>query len=168
MKFDVSGVLYGVVNCGRGFVAGDSFLVRIALSGAITVIGETKDSTGASIGIDGMAFALDFQGQSLQGADFAGANLQGADFQCANLQQADFAGALLRGADLSCANMQHADLTGATLTGLSSGQETNFNDANMQHVILTGAVCGSPNYITATGAHTQQAVDVPAACSPPL
>jgi len=56
MKFNNGGVLYAVINCGRGFVTGDSFLATIATSGAITVIHETEDATGASLGMDGIAW----------------------------------------------------------------------------------------------------------------
>jgi len=45
-----------VINCGRGFVSGDSFLAKITLTGAITVIGETQDATGTSLGMDGIAW----------------------------------------------------------------------------------------------------------------
>jgi hypothetical protein len=56
MKFNNGGILYAVINCGRGFVAGDSFLATIATSGVITDIHETVGGTGASIGIDGIAW----------------------------------------------------------------------------------------------------------------
>ena len=109
-----------------------------------------------------------FQGANLQNANLANANLQAANLQGDNLQNANLAGANLQGANLQGDNLQHANLAGAILTGLSSTQMTNFNAANMQQVTLTGALCGSPNYITAAGANTQKAVNVPAACVPPL
>jgi len=115
---------------------------------------------------------------NLSGYNLSGDNLQNANLQYTDLQNANLRGANLHGADLANAfamaasfqgaNLQNADLAGATLTGLSASQETDFDGANMQDAILTGASCGSPNYITASGANTQGAVNVPAACNPPL
>ena len=56
MKFNNGGVLYASINCGRGFVTGDSFLAKITTSGAITVIHETEDATGTSLGMNGIAW----------------------------------------------------------------------------------------------------------------
>jgi Pentapeptide repeats (8 copies) len=115
---------------------------------------------------------------NLSGYDLSGDNLQNADLQYADLHNANLHGANLKGANLANtfamganfqgAGLQNANLAGATLTGLSASQMTNFNGANLQRATLTSAICGSPNYITASGANTQDAVDVPAACSPPL
>jgi len=106
---------------------------------------------------------VNLQYAKLSGLDLAGFNLAGD-----NLQYANLSGANLQGANLSGADLQQANLAGATLTGLSPSQPTNFNGANIQNAILSGAICGSPNYITASGANSQNAVNVPAACSPPL
>lgn len=134
------------------------------------------DLAGYDLRGDDLQFAnlsgIDLQGADLRGADLeyadlAGANLQGADLQGAALPYADLAGASLQGADLSGAGLQFADLTGATLTGLSSSHETNFDGASLNHADLLNAVCGSPNYILASGANTN-ALSVPAACQPPL
>ena len=107
-------------------------------------------------------------GDNLQNADLRFADLLNANLQGANLKGANLANTFAMGANFQGANLQNADLTGATLTGLSANQTTNFNGANLQHAILTGAICGSPNYITASGANTQNAVNVPADCNPPL
>lgn len=106
-------------------------------------------------------------GANLQFADLRGLDLSGIDLAGANLQHADLAGSTLSGANFAGANLQWADLSGATLTGTTAAS-TDFNGANMQHVNLAGAVCGTPNYITASGANLQHAQSVPASCAPPL
>ena len=106
---------------------------------------------------------VNLQYKNLSGLDLAGFNLAGD-----NLQYTNLAAANLQGANLSGANLQYSNLSGATLTGLSPSQVTNFDGANMQLATLTGAICGSPNYITASGVNSQGAVNVPASCSPPL
>ena len=106
-------------------------------------------------------------GANLQFADLRGLDLNGVDLAGANLQHADLAGSTLSGANFAGANLQWADLAGVTLTGTTTAS-TDFNGANMQHVNLAGAVCGTPNYITASGANLQHAQSVPASCTPPL
>jgi len=106
-------------------------------------------------------------GANLQNANLAGANLQGATLQGANLQNAVLSGSTLSSANLAGANLQHADLSVAILTGTSTAS-TDFNGASMQHANLAGAVCGTPNFITASGANLNQAQFVPVSCAPPL
>jgi hypothetical protein len=107
------------------------------------------------------------QGADLQGADLAGADLAGANLAGANLSWADLGGASLSGAHLNGATLVDADLAGATLTGVSASEETDFDGADLWGADLTQASCGTPNYITATGA-TLHAIGVPASCHPPL
>jgi uncharacterized protein YjbI with pentapeptide repeats len=111
-----------------------------------------------------------FQGDNLQYANFAGDLAIGTNFQGVNLQHADLAGTVVQGADFQGDNLENAVLAGATLTGLgpAPSQLTNFNGANLQYIDLTGAFCGTPNYITATGANLRGASGVPASCNPPL
>jgi phosphatidylinositol-3-phosphatase len=131
------------------------------------------DLAGLSLQGDDLAGAdlvdANLQGADLLGADLQGADLEGAHIQGANLQSSDLAGVNLRGAQLQGTNIKDADLTGSILTGLgpASVQETNFDGADLDHAVLTHAVCGSPNYITATGA-TLGAIGVPSSCRPPL
>jgi sugar lactone lactonase YvrE len=106
-------------------------------------------------------------GANLQFADLRGLDLSGIDLAGANLQHAKLTGSTLSGANFTGANLQWADLSGATLTGTTTAS-TDFNGANMQHVNLAGAVCGTPNYVTASGANLQNARSVPADCTPPL
>jgi hypothetical protein len=106
-------------------------------------------------------------GANLQFADLRGLDLSGIDLAGANLQHADLAASTLSRANFAGANLQWADLAGATLTGTAAAS-TDFNGANMQHVDLAGAVCGTPNYIAASGANLQHAQSVPASCTPPL
>jgi len=110
----------------------------------------------------------DLSGDNLQNADLQFANLLNANLHGANLKGANLANTFAMGANFQGGTLQNADLTGATLTGLSASQMTNFNGANLQQATLTGATCGSPNYIAASGANTQNAVNVPADCNPPL
>jgi phosphatidylinositol-3-phosphatase len=133
---------------------------------------------GRDLRADGLQYA-DLAGANLSGAQLSGANLQyanlqgadlaGAHLEGAQLQFADLAGANLRGADLRGANLGYSNLAGAILTGLGPGsaQATNFDGAWLSFADLAGAVCGSPNYIVADGANVN-AVEVPAACAPPL
>jgi Pentapeptide repeats (8 copies) len=107
-------------------------------------------------------------GANLQSANLSGLNLAGFNLAGDNLQSANLAGTNLGGANLQGADLKSANLAGATLTGLSSKQPTNLGGANLQQAILTGAICGSPNYIVASGVNMQNAVGVPSACSPPL
>jgi hypothetical protein len=106
-------------------------------------------------------------GANLQNANLAGANLQGATLQGADLQNAVLSGSTLSSANFYGANLQYADLSVATLTGTNT-TSTDFDSANMQHADLAGAVCGTPNFITASGANLQHAQFVPASCTPPL
>lgn len=125
---------------------------------------------------DGLQYA-DLASTDLRGADLVGANLQyanlaradlvGADLRGADLQYADLAGADLQGADLAGASLQYANLAGATLTGLSATQPTVFDWASLDFAVLTNAICGTPNNIDAFAANVN-AVNVPAACVPPL
>jgi len=111
--------------------------------------------------------SANLDGANLQNANLAGANLQGATLQGANLQNAVLSGSTLSSANFDGANLQYADLSVAILTGTST-TSTDFDSANMQHANLAGAVCGTPNFITASGANLQHAQFVPASCNPPL
>lgn len=117
-----------------------------------------------------LAAGANFQGDNLQSADLSETVLTGANAQGDNLQSADLAGAVLSGIDLQGSNLQSVDMAGATLTGRgpSPSQLTDFNGANLQSANLAGAICGSPNYITATGANLHGVTGVPASCNPPL
>jgi phosphatidylinositol-3-phosphatase len=119
--------------------------------------------------VDANLQGASLRGANLQYADLAGAQLQGADLKGANLQYANLAGANLSGVDFQGASLVYASLSGATLTGLgpSFSQQTNFDGADLFEAQLSGALCGSPSYIVAFFANLQ-AVDVPAACIPPL
>jgi phosphatidylinositol-3-phosphatase len=111
----------------------------------------------------------DLDGSQLEYADLAGANLEGARVGGANLAYADLSGATLSGARFTGSNLEYADLSGATLTGLGSAiyQVTDFDGAGLFGAELSGAICGSPNYISASGAQVD-GIGIPAACSPPL
>jgi len=118
-------------------------------------------------------------GATLTGANLAGANLQtailtlanlnGVNLQGANLQNANLGFATLGSANLQGANLQNANLADAILVGTPAAK-TNFNGANMQNADLASAVFGSPNYITAAGANTQNIdlVGSTGVCNPPL
>ncbi len=123
----------------------------------------------ANLGLTNLSGA-DLAGADLQYANLSGSDLAGADLRGANLQYADLAGADLQAASLAGANLEYADLAGATLTGLgaSYGQATVFDRANLYEANLAGAVCGSPNYIEASGAHVAFVNAVPSGCAPPL
>lgn len=58
-------------------------------------------------------------------------------------------------------------VAGLNPLGPSYCQATNLDGAELLFAQLSGAVCGSPNYIAAYGADVN-AVNVPAACQPPL
>ena len=105
---------------------------------------------------------------NLQHAFLAGCNLAGVNFAGVNLQYASFAGANVSGANFQGANLQYANFDGATVTGLSANQPTNFNNANLRHASFYNAICGTPNYITASGANLPPSYAVPASCKPPL
>ncbi len=111
----------------------------------------------------------DLDGAQLAYADLAGANLQGVRAGGASLAYADLVGATLSGGRFTGTNLEYADLSGATLTGLGPAfyQVTDFDGADLFGADLSGAVCGSPNYLSASGA-LMGAIGVPAACSPPL
>jgi len=107
-------------------------------------------------------------GADLSHANLAGADLSGADLRGAILTSANLAGANLSGADLRGANLYTAELNGAVLTGLGPSALTNFDGATLTLVDFQGAVCGSPNYIEASGATMFHVLYVPTACEPPL
>ena len=104
----------------------------------------------------------------LRHASLAGCNLTGVNFAGANLAYANFAGAIVSGANFQGANLLYANFDGATVTGLSATQPTVFDNANMHHASFFNAVCGTPNYITASGANLPPSYAVPTACKPPL
>ena len=57
LKVTSAGTIYGILNCGSGFVGTPlTFLITLTTGGAIGVIGQTVDVTGAPITIDGIAF----------------------------------------------------------------------------------------------------------------
>ena len=144
-----------ILTVGGDQISGDSF--------------QGDNLQGADLAGD-VGVGTNFQGANLQSVVLTGADLERADFQGDNLQNAVLADGDLRGADFQGGNLQHVNLAGATLTGLGPflAQETNFNGANLQDAVLTSAVCGSPNYITATGTNTHGIVGVPSTCDPPL
>ncbi len=121
---------------------------------------EYANLTGADLA------GANLRGAYLQYADLANASLVGADLREADLQYADLSGASLGGADFAGASLEYANLGAAVLTG-TSGDPTDFDGATLAQAYLKNAVCGSPNYIVASGANTN-AVYVPTACSPPL
>jgi hypothetical protein len=155
-------------------------------TGAYTAIYGVSDGSGGLAGIQGTAafsgthgVAAAYSGWqllpdslgpgvNLQKADLQGLILQGANLGGDNLQHASLANDNLGGLNFAGANLQWADLSGATLAGTTT-QSTNFNGANMQHANLENAICGSPNFITAAGTHTQQ-IDLTGSsgCNPPL
>jgi phosphatidylinositol-3-phosphatase len=107
-------------------------------------------------------------GADLSHANLAGSNLSGANLRGAQLEFANLAGADLQAADLRGAILFAAELNGAILTGLGPSALTNFDGAGLTLVDLHDAVCGSPNYIVASGAILIQVLYVPKACAPPL
>jgi phosphatidylinositol-3-phosphatase len=153
----------------RLFTPGSNFAYTDLLGANLSArLLEGDNLAYANLGHTDLAGA-NLQGANLQFANLAGANLAGADLAGANLQYANLGGASLRGADLSGANLAYANLSGAVLTGLGPSYHlaTNLDGADLLFAQLSGAVCGSPNYIDAYGADVN-AVNVPAACQPPL
>jgi len=152
---------------GAGLEAQGANLRHADLSGA-DLVGADLQGVNAEhadlAGIDGVG--LQGQGANLRHADLEGADLQGADLRGANLEHADLSGADVGGASFQGANLEHGDLAGATLTGLSVDQPTNFDGANLKHTDFAGAICGSPDYITASGAKLDHDLEVPPSCEP--
>ena len=149
-------------------LAGDN-LKNAILSGADVQGVSFQGSNLLGANLEGAnTLGTNFQGANLMGANLLGDNLAADSLQGANLKGANLQSAILTGASFAGANLQDANLASTTLTGLSSTQLTNFNGANMQNVVLTSAVCGNPDYITASGTNLQNAQNVPADCVPPL
>jgi hypothetical protein len=116
---------------------------------------------GANL-LDAGMWGMDLNSANLQGANLNSANLigitaLGANLQGANLNGADLVESILGSANFRGANLRDANLASATLTGTSSSP-TVFNSANLYDASLLDAICGSPDYISATGANVAQII----------
>jgi hypothetical protein len=152
------------------FPASNSWTGSVTLGspGLYTLFAQEVSGTTTQTTSEIISYSTCITTGNLEHASLAGCNLTGMNFAGANLRYANFAGAIVSGANFQGANLQYANFDGSTLTGLSASQPTNFNNANMRHASLFNAVCGTPNYISASGTNLPPSYAVPAACKPPL
>ena len=82
--------------------------------------------------------ALDYNRESLVGADFSGRDLTDSSFTKANLRSSNFSNADLQGVSFFSANLEAANLEGANLSNatLDTARLTN---ANLKNAVLEGA-----------------------------
>jgi hypothetical protein len=58
LKTNAAGTIFGILNCGAGFLGPPpvNYLITLSTGGAITVVGQFMDGSGTAIQMDGLAF----------------------------------------------------------------------------------------------------------------
>jgi len=99
----------------------------------------------ASLGLMPKALALDYNRESLIGANFSGRDLTDSSFTKANLRNSNFSHANLRGVSFFAANLESANFEGADLTNATL-DSARFIKANLTNAVLEGAFAANTKF----------------------
>ncbi len=97
------------------------------------------------LGGSGPALALDYNRESLVGADFSGKVLTDASFTKANMRESNLSHSDLRGVSFFATNLEAANLEGADLRNATL-DAARLSQANLSNAILAGAFASNAKF----------------------